>query len=81
VTDFTDPKATLLSYLQSGRDALLWKLDGLSDYDARRPLTRTGTNVLGVIKHVASVLRSSVTGEAALVRPRCRTQRRHVGHR
>jgi hypothetical protein len=51
----TDPKADLQRYLQSGREALLWKLDGLSEYDVRRPLTPTGTNLLGVVKHVASV--------------------------
>ena len=51
----TDPKAVLLRYLQSGRDALLWKLDGLSEYDVRRPLVPTGTNLLGLVKHVASV--------------------------
>jgi uncharacterized damage-inducible protein DinB len=51
----TDTKADLLRYLQRGRDALTWKLDGLSEYDARRPLTPTATNLLGVVKHVASV--------------------------
>ena len=50
-----DPKADLHRYLQSARDALVWKLDGLSEYDVRRPMTPTGTNLLGVIKHVASV--------------------------
>ena len=50
-----NPKADLLRYLQDGRDALVWKLDGLSEYDIRRPLTRTGTNLLGLIKHIASV--------------------------
>ena len=45
----------LLRYLQSDRDALLWKLEGLSEYDARRPLTPTGSNVLGIVKHVAGV--------------------------
>ncbi|MFD5871928.1 DinB family protein [Streptomyces sp. NPDC060322] len=50
-----DPKADLLRYLQDGRDALLWKLDGLTEYDVRRPLTRTGTNLLGLVKHVAGV--------------------------
>lgn len=50
-----DAKAQLHRYLQSGRDALLWKLEGLSEYDVRRPLTPTGTNLLGVVKHVASV--------------------------
>lgn len=48
-------KADLLRYLQVGRDALVWKLDGVSERDARRPMTRTGTNLLGVVKHVASV--------------------------
>ncbi|MEU1852127.1 DinB family protein [Streptomyces sp. NPDC019990] len=49
------PKADLLRYLQEARDALLWKLEGLSGYDARRPLTPTGTNLLGLVKHVAGV--------------------------
>ncbi|MFD5393707.1 DinB family protein [Streptomyces sp. NPDC127097] len=51
----SDAKADLRFYLQSARDALLWKLDGLSEYDIRRPLTPTGTNLLGMVKHVASV--------------------------
>ncbi|MFI8348302.1 DinB family protein [Streptomyces sp. NPDC085596] len=49
------PKADLLRYLRSAREALLWKLDGLSEYDARRPLTPTGTNLLGLVKHAAGV--------------------------
>lgn len=48
-------KGDLHRYLQAGRKALLWKLEGLSDYDCRRPMTPTGTNVLGLVKHVASV--------------------------
>jgi uncharacterized damage-inducible protein DinB len=48
-------KEVLHRYLREGREALVWKLDGLSDYDVRRPLTRTGTNLLGLLKHVASV--------------------------
>jgi uncharacterized damage-inducible protein DinB len=51
----SDPKADLRRYLQTAREALLWKLDGLPDYDIRRPLTPTGTNLLGLVKHVASV--------------------------
>jgi uncharacterized damage-inducible protein DinB len=50
-----DAKADLQRYLQAAREALLWKLDGLSDYDIRRPLTPTGTNLLGLVKHVAGV--------------------------
>ncbi|MFJ5046544.1 DinB family protein [Streptomyces sp. NPDC088719] len=41
--------------LRRDREALLWKLDGLSAYDARRPLTATGTNLLGLVKHMATV--------------------------
>jgi uncharacterized damage-inducible protein DinB len=51
----SDPKADLHRYLQIARDALLWKLDGLSEYDVRRPMVATGTNLLGLVKHVASV--------------------------
>ncbi|WP_030180326.1 DinB family protein [Streptomyces violaceorubidus] len=51
----TDPKANLRFYLQSARDALLWKLEGLSEYDIRRPATPTGTNLLGLVKHSATV--------------------------
>ncbi|NQX12337.1 DinB family protein [Microbacteriaceae bacterium VKM Ac-2855] len=47
-------KQTLLKYLQEGRDALLHKLDGLGEYDIRRPLVPTGTNLLGIVKHTAS---------------------------
>nr|BFE57130.1 DinB family protein [Dactylosporangium thailandense] len=48
-------KDDLRHYLQRGRDSLLWKLEGLSEYDIRRPLVPTGTNLLGLVKHVASV--------------------------
>jgi hypothetical protein len=48
-------KAELHRYLQAGRDAVLWKLDGLSGYDIRRPLVPTGTNLLGLVKHLAGV--------------------------
>ena len=51
----TDPKDDLRRYLQAAREALVWKLDGLSEYDARRPMTPTGTNLLGLVKHMAGV--------------------------
>ncbi len=50
-----DEKQTLHRYLQNAREVLLWKLDGLSDYDIRRPMTPTGTNLLGLVKHCAGV--------------------------
>ncbi|MEW2077541.1 DinB family protein [Streptomyces sp. NPDC012403] len=48
-------KSDLRRYLQEARDALLWKLDGLPEYDVRRPMTPTGTNLLGLVKHAAGV--------------------------
>jgi uncharacterized damage-inducible protein DinB len=45
----------LLHYLQSVRQTMLWKLEGLSELDVRRPLTPTGTNLLGLVKHLAGV--------------------------
>jgi uncharacterized damage-inducible protein DinB len=47
--------ADLHRYLQLAREALLWKLDGLGEYDVRRPLVPSGTNLLGLVKHVADV--------------------------
>ncbi|MBQ1443401.1 MAG: DinB family protein [Renibacterium sp.] len=49
------PKSDLHRYLQSAREALLWKLEGLSEYQIRQPLTPTGTNLLGLVKHAAGV--------------------------
>ena len=51
----SDPKSDLHDYLQEGREALLWKLNDLSEFDIRRPMVPTGTNLLGLIKHVASL--------------------------
>jgi hypothetical protein len=49
------PKADLHRYLQAARDALLWKLDGLGERDLRLPRTPTGTNLIGIVKHMANV--------------------------
>ena len=48
-------KAELRGYLQAAREAVLWKLEGLSEYDVRRPVVPTGTNLLGLVKHLAGV--------------------------
>ena len=49
-----DPhKAVLQRYLQVLRDAVVWKLEGLPERDQRMPMTATGTNLLGVVKHLA----------------------------
>ncbi|MEU3843298.1 DinB family protein [Streptomyces sp. NPDC028635] len=48
-------KETLRASLDRHRDAVLWKLRGLDEERLRRPMTPTGTNLLGLVKHLASV--------------------------
>jgi hypothetical protein len=48
-------KDLLHTQLQLHRDALLWKLEGLDEADLRRPMTETGTNLLGLVKHLTGV--------------------------
>ena len=50
IDDFA--KEYLHGDLRYVREAMLWKLEGLGEYDARRPLTPTGTNLLGLVKHL-----------------------------
>jgi len=50
----TDPKSAFAGYLQGARDGLIWKLDGLSERQVRLPMTPTGTNLLGLVKHAAT---------------------------
>ncbi|MEO1056027.1 MAG: DinB family protein [Actinomycetota bacterium] len=42
----------LHSQLKDARDTLVWKADGLGEQDRRRPMTPTGTNLIGLIKHL-----------------------------
>lgn len=48
-------KESLHASLDRHRDVVLWKLDGLDDERLRRPMTPTGTNLLGLVKHLATV--------------------------
>jgi hypothetical protein len=50
-----DIKAELHQKLQDSRAVLLAKLDDLSEYDRRRPLVPSGTNLLGLVKHLAGL--------------------------
>ena len=50
-----DATEVLLGYLQEARESLVDNLDGLGEYDIRRPMTPSGTSLLGLVKHVASV--------------------------
>lgn len=48
-------KDMLRGYLATPREALLWKLEGLDERDARLPRTPTGTSLLGLVKHAAAI--------------------------
>ena len=51
----TTTKLELQRKLQINRDAMVAKLAGLSEYDMRRPMTPTGTSLLGLVKHLADI--------------------------
>jgi hypothetical protein len=50
-----DEKTSLRIALQRHRDVALWKLEGLDDDQLRRPMTPSGTSLLGLVKHLAAV--------------------------
>ena len=50
-----DEGPMVVSILNKQREVMLWKLDGLSDEELRRPMTPSGTNLLGLVKHLAAV--------------------------
>jgi hypothetical protein len=50
-----DLKEELHRKLQAARAALLSRLEDLGEYDLRRPMTPTGTNLLGLVKHLAGL--------------------------
>src|SRR4249919_2205948 len=56
-TDTSHPSQVelLLRYLERERDNFSRTLEGLSDYDVRRPMTPTGTSLLGLVKHLVGV--------------------------
>ncbi|MET8527852.1 DinB family protein [Micromonospora sp. NPDC005172] len=55
MADLGDTKAAMHYYLRRNRDDLIWKLDGVSEREARTPRTATGNNMLGVVKHCLNV--------------------------
>jgi hypothetical protein len=54
--DETFERETLMRYFTRSFDDLVSKVDGVSEYDARRPLTPTGTNLLGLVQHAGAVV-------------------------
>jgi uncharacterized damage-inducible protein DinB len=50
-----DEKTSLHVSLDRHRDVVTWKVSGLDDEQLRRPMTPTGTNLLGLVQHLAAV--------------------------
>jgi hypothetical protein len=48
-------KESLHVALDRHRDVVLWKLGGLDEAQARRPMTPSGSSMLGLVKHLACV--------------------------
>ncbi len=49
-----DEEESLHVSLDRHRDVVLWKLDALDDLQLQRPMTPSGTSLLGLVKHLAS---------------------------
>ena len=81
-------KADLVERLDRLNQAVLYKLDDLSEYDVRRPMTSTATNLLGVAFHLASLnaeyfggdVRPSLPAGARVLLPHRRRRRSHGRH-
>lgn len=48
-------KDDLHAKLRESRAALLAAVEGASEYDLRRPMTPTGTNLIGLVKHLVGI--------------------------
>ncbi len=62
-----------LAYLREARGEVLRAVHGVDEYEARRPLTRSGTNLLGIVKHLAIVEHDYVAtraGYSEVIAPR-----------
>ena len=50
-----EEKGSLRASLDRHRDVVLWKIEGLDDEALRRPMTASGTSLLGLVKHLGAV--------------------------
>lgn len=48
-------KESLHASLNRHREVVLWKIEGLDDEQLRRPMTPSGTSLLGLVKHLGAV--------------------------
>lgn len=51
----SDIKDVLHQKLLTSRAIMFDRVEGLTEYDRRRPMTSTGTNLLGLVKHLVGV--------------------------
>jgi hypothetical protein len=58
-----DEKATLLGFLDYLRDAIAAKVVGVPEPDVRTAGVRSGTNLLGLVKHLTAVERYYLLGD------------------
>jgi Protein of unknown function (DUF664) len=54
-TSRTGIGSDLHQYLQQSRENVLSSIEGATEYDIRRPMTPSATNLLGLIKHLAGI--------------------------
>lgn len=64
-TPADDERATLLGFLNYLRDAIAGKLEGALEPQVREPGVPSGTNLLGLVKHVTAVERFVFLGKDA----------------
>ena len=51
----TPEKTRLLKELDTVQTSLIWKVEGLTDDELRRPMTMSGTNLIGIVKHLTGI--------------------------
>lgn len=50
-----EEKDSLKTSLERHRQAVLWKVEGLDDAQLRKPMTPSGTTLLGLVKHLGAM--------------------------
>ena len=63
-----DEKALLKKHLHDVQQSLLWKVEGLTDEELRRPMTRSQTNLIGIVKHLAGLTNAYLCSSFGLPR-------------
>ncbi len=56
-----DVKSRLVRRVQRELESMVSKAEGISEYDARRPLVPSGSNILGILQHTSAVVLGYMT--------------------